>query len=105
VSLLLGLGLVCGGTAAFVLAMRAVAVRREPCPTCQHKALRQREVRRATVELADGRTAPAVHVFLRCDTCHAEFWRRDRGGLVPKAAWDAGAREPLATATIVKRDE
>ena len=112
-------GLVCGGMGAYLLAMVGVLRRREKCPACGAKKL-------ALVSLTRGATWPPMKrrdfessspsarkagcdrpedtSLHRCEACGLEACRAGDGPLIPKHAWDAGQREPVAipTATVVR---
>ena len=73
-----------------------VRLSRTRCPEC----------RKGTLEIDDrehpGGIVPGVPsaLMLRCLACAAEYRRDDKGPLIPKLAWDAGARDELPRATL-----
>jgi len=83
-------GLVCGGMAAYVAAMARVMNKRLTCPACGERTLRLRSLVRGHHWPPQGR--PIDESLHRCDACGAEFGRENDGPLVPKQAWDEGAR-------------
>jgi hypothetical protein len=98
-SVLLAVGMVCGGMTAYVAAMMAVLRRRKVCPSCGKKRVTGTQHLRATV-VVDGVRMPEGRSFYRCEACGAEFGQRDDGPLIPKARWDEGMRDhpPMARA-------
>lgn len=87
------------GAVAFAIGAFALPARRPVCPTCKTKL----DADGATVLVArqaDGKPGYIANHFA-CPGCKAE-WRLGRdGGLLDKAAFDAGAREAIPSATIV----
>ncbi len=85
-----------GAAGAMLVIARVLRTR---CPAC----------RKPGVELdlrtnpggVDG-SSPLVRQF-RCPRCSAEFRRDDRGPLIPRAAWEAGAREEIPRARVHHR--
>jgi hypothetical protein len=69
---------------------------RTRCPGCRKPTLE--------LDLRDdpGGSVPGVPTakMFRCLTCAAEFRRDDGGPLIPKIAWDAGARDELPRAKV-----
>jgi hypothetical protein len=47
-------------------------------------------------------TATGAHAF-RCTRCGAEYRRLERGPFIPREAFEAGARDALAAAKVVRR--
>ena len=45
--------------------------------------------------------SPGARMF-RCKNCGTEYRRENRGALISKTAWDAGARVGLPRATLVR---
>jgi hypothetical protein len=84
---------------AVVFIILCVCNRPRPCPTCRAKALTW--IGYATPRTARTCVPQPEDRHYRCAACHAEFCRRDRGGLVGKAAWDAGARDAIPIARVV----
>jgi len=91
-SLLLAVGMVCGGMTAYVAAMMAVLRRRKLCPACGK--------RRVT-----GMQFFRDQALLRCEACGAEFGQKDGGPLIPKALWDAGMRDHPPAARLLMPGE
>jgi hypothetical protein len=98
-SLIVVVGLVCGGMTIYVGAMAALMRRRTRCPACDHPTLSMRSLQRGVVWPPKGR--PVDQSFYKCDACNAEFGREGKGPLVPKHAWDAGQRGEIPKATVV----
>jgi hypothetical protein len=96
-------GLVCGGMAAYVAAMARAITRRATCPACGKKTLRMRSLVRGHVWPPRGR--PIDESLHRCDACGSEFGRENDGPLVPKQAWDEGARGEIPKATALPPKE
>jgi hypothetical protein len=92
-------GLVCGGIAAYAVAIARSMRRRTTCPGCGEQALRMRKLVRGLTWPPRGR--PVDESFHRCDACGAEFGRENSGPLVPKQAWDEGARGEIPRATAL----
>lgn len=103
-SIILAVGLVCGGTAAYAVAtMTGMLRRKDICPACGHKDLKM-------ISLQRGKTWPPPKVpedtsLHRCQTCGLEVCRAGDGPLIPKGMWDAGMRAPVAIprVTVVRR--
>ena len=69
---------------------------RTRCPACRKPTL-ELDLRGSASGTLEGQ--PLVQM-LRCQTCGAEYRRDDKGPMIPKAAWDAGARDELPRATL-----
>lgn len=102
-TIVIAVGLVCGGMGVYLTAMVAVLNRREKCPSCgAKKVVLVRLTRGSEWPPVDRPSDTSVHV---CRACGIEACREGAGPLIPKLAWDAGERapRPLPTATLVKR--
>lgn len=78
-----------------VLAM-LFALERKKCPVCRRRAVAMR----FTDGYTDGKTNI---VSFRCKKCRAEFRTLDGGPLIPREAFDAGVREPVPEAKVVRK--
>jgi hypothetical protein len=90
-----------GVTLAFAVAaigamVVVVLVLRTRCPACRKRGL-ELDLRANPGGIDGG--APHARQFL-CPHCSAEFRRADRGPLIPRSAWEAGAREELPRARV-----
>jgi hypothetical protein len=92
-------GLMCGGMAVYVAAMGVVLRKRVACPACGKRALRLQALTRGIEWPPKGR--PTDFSMHRCEACGAEFGRQGNGPFVPKEAWDAGARGEFPSAVVV----
>lgn len=73
-------------------------LRRPRCPACRGKLERDRTANAGGIELTTGGR------MYRCTACNAEYRRHhDEGPFIPRAAWDAGAREELPKAHALPR--
>ncbi len=77
-----------------VIAQRALRAR---CPECD--AALALDIRNNPAGVVWG--SPGARMF-RCKSCGAEYRRENRGPLIPKTAWDAGARVGLPRATVLR---
>jgi hypothetical protein len=98
-TLVLVVGLVCGGMTMYMGAMIGVMRRRSKCPACGAKKLALVQVTRGLEWPPQGR--PLDLAMFRCEGCGARFGRQGNGSLIPKEAWDAGMRDGIPKATIV----
>ena len=97
-TMVIAVGLVCGGMGAYLFAMVGVLRKREVCPACAHRQLR-------LVSLTRGTEWPPQDTSLhRCSACGLEVCRQGNGPLIPKAMWDEGVRiqVPIPRATVVR---
>jgi hypothetical protein len=83
--------------ALFAIVM-IVSILRARCPACRRPAL-EPDCRLSR----DGREAGTGAKMFQCAFCLTEFRRLDRGPLVRKSAWDAGARDELPRARVLRR--
>jgi hypothetical protein len=89
-------------TTGTVSGLIATSLRKHSCPACSTRALRCVATRRMWASGGDG----YLERMYRCTGCNAEFMQRGKGALVPKAAWDGGARGELPEARVVEhRDD
>ncbi len=102
-TMVIAVGLVCGGMGAYLVAMVGVLRKRDRCPACDRKALALVSLTRGTTWPPQGR--PEDTSLHRCTACGLEVCRAGDGPLIPRHAWEAGQREPMpiAKATIVPR--
>ena len=92
----------CAGVylAAIVKAMRGQL----RCPACgERKLVMKRLVRGHEWPPPSG--TPIDETIYQCGACGGEFGREGGGALIPKHAFEAGAREPLATARALPPKE
>jgi hypothetical protein len=75
-----------------------VSIIRARCPACRRPAL-ERDMRTHRRGIEPGTGAK----MFQCAWCLTEFRRLDRGPLVRKSAWDAGARDELPRARVLRR--
>jgi hypothetical protein len=87
---------VCAGVIAVVVVRWVLRPR---CPSCAKATLeRDRTSNAGGIELATGGR------MYRCTACAAEFRRHhDEGPFIPRAAWDAGARDELPKAHALRK--
>ena len=93
------IGLVLFGLLAvcvYLVAMIVVVRINGRCPRC---GVRRLAIEPNSVKTGRGPNGPFLLECYRCGECGGQFRRLNRGGLITKEAWDAGAREPLPTAT------
>jgi hypothetical protein len=88
-----------GATYAAFIAGAAYSLRRQPCPGCATKLLRHVATRRMFEP--DG--THWIESLYRCLACQADFFRRDKGPLVPRHLWTAGMRDGIPTARLLDR--
>ncbi len=95
-----GVGLTIAIAAAAIGVMVVVvAMLRTRCPACRKLGL-ELDLRTNPGGI-DART-PATKQF-RCPSCEAEFRREDGGPLIPRSAWEAGARQEIPRAKVHRR--
>jgi transposase-like protein len=69
------------------------ALERKKCPVCQR--------RRVAMRFTDGYTDGETNIVsYRCKKCRTEFRTFNGGPLIPREAFDDGAREPLPQAKV-----
>ncbi len=73
-----------------------VRLARTPCPRCRTGTLEIDEREHPGGSLPD---VPDARRF-RCVECREEYCRQAKGPLIPRAAWEAGARDELPRATL-----
>ncbi len=93
-TMVIAVGLVCGGMGAYLFAMVGVLKKRDVCPACDRKQLVLVALTRGTTWPPKG--APKDTSVHRCKACGLEVCREGEGPLIPKAAWDAGERTAIA---------
>ena len=72
------------------------ALERKKCPVCTRRAVAMR--------FTDGYSRDGVHIVsFRCKQCRAEFRTLNGGPLIPRDAFDRGAREPVPQARVIGR--
>jgi DNA-directed RNA polymerase subunit RPC12/RpoP len=98
----LAVGVVCGGVGAYVAAMAAILRSKTRCPACKTQTLAIKSLTRGHVwPPPDGK--PIDETLYACRTCGAEFGREGNGPLIPRHAWDAGAREAFPAAKALPK--
>ncbi|MBA2538616.1 MAG: hypothetical protein H0V17_03200 [Deltaproteobacteria bacterium] len=92
-----GIGLTIAIAAAAIGVMAVVVqLSRTRCPACRKPGL-ELDLRASAGGVDD--QAPDARQF-RCPHCEAEFRREDGGPLIPRSAWEAGAREEIPRARV-----
>jgi hypothetical protein len=76
--------------------------RRQLCPGCSHKALAMTGGAVAA-RIDENAQDSATWAEYECDHCHEQFVKPLGTGLMTRAAWLAGAKEPIPTARLVER--
>ncbi|TMQ14733.1 MAG: hypothetical protein E6J91_14625 [Deltaproteobacteria bacterium] len=109
-TLVLAAGVVGGGIAIYLTGLVARGrLRYESCPSCRRRTLEPCDFVRATEVDEAGRRFPSYWSEHRCTACGAEYRRYSRshrsGELISKEASEAGARESVPRATVVRRDK
>lgn len=105
-TLILAAGVVGGGIAVYLAALIALGrLRRERCPSCHGRTLEPCGFFRATEVDDAGRRFPSYWTEHRCTACGAELCRYNGGELIPKHAFEAGAREAVPRAAVVRRGD
>ena len=89
----LGAGVITVGTVSGLI---AVSLRKHACPACNARAMRCVATRSMWSSSGGGH----IERMYRCIACNAEFMRRGKGALVPKADWDRGSRGELPEARL-----
>jgi hypothetical protein len=81
-----------------------LASRKGICPGCRARGLESdpNAGHLGTAVNDRGERYPYSLSAYRCVACGAEWREYNNNGLVPKEAYDAGAREPIPTATLGK---
>ena len=72
--------------------------RKRTCPGCRQRAARLVEARREIL-LVDGHRRSTSLQSYRCASCSSEWVSYNRRGLISRAAYEEGARDPIPTAT------
>src|SRR5258705_9932305 len=93
--------LVCG-LGGYLAAITVVVRGSNRCPACRERTLVVRSLVRGRVWPPVNRT-PIDETLYRCEACGAEFGREGRGPLIPRHAWDAGAREAFPAARVLPK--
>ncbi len=84
------------GAGAIMLVVMVIA--RVRCPRC-----RQPTVELDVREDFAGVDRESGAIKFHCISCGAEFRRQDKGPMIDRDAWDAGARDPIPAARVVPR--
>ncbi len=72
------------------------AIERKKCPSCQRRAVAMR--------FTDGYSNGEINIVsFHCKQCREEFRTLNGGPLIPRHAFDLGAREPVPQARVVAR--
>lgn len=90
------------GGMGYVINAIAIHRRRTRCPSCGARTLDTYDFLRPNQVDVAGKHFPASWSKHRCSSCGAAFMRYDRGGLITKEAFEAGARAALPEATVVR---
>lgn len=72
----------------------------EPCPSCAAPEVAAIDAVLETARDERGKWQPRHVTRYECRGCAAQFARLNRGPLIPKHAWDAGARDAFPMATV-----
>ena len=91
-----------GGGLGYAITAVAIRRRRTTCPTCGARALDTYDALGANQPDVAGTRFPSAWSKHRCTACGAAYVRYGDGGLITKAAFDAGARAALPQATVVR---
>lgn len=101
-SLLLSMLAVIAGGVVLYGAMLLLASRKGRCPSCGKRALETNphEGGLGTGSDAKGQRFPYSLEVARCGACQVEWRNYNNNGWVTKQAYDAGATEPIPSATV-----
>jgi len=97
---------VIGGAGVLYVGAGLLISRKKTCPSCRERGLESDMTAGGLYTGADeaGRRYPFSISAYRCTACGAEFRQYNNNGMVPKEAFDKGAREPIPEATVRKDD-
>jgi hypothetical protein len=95
------LGVIASSVAVIFALLLAFARVRRRCPLCRQSALVLEGAARISAR-AEAMRRCTTRTSYRCTSCSAELFEYGDNGLITRAAYEAGATQPIPPATVVR---